>query len=221
MATARTSLAPLLRSQFTKPLTTTAAVTSPLSIQARSFNVPSLSSFTPPQTSTPPARTLSASRTLAFPPLPLFRIISAVESYREFLPFITASTVTARDRTTGYPTQAYLTVGYGPLSETFYSKVECNEASWSVSARSGDIAFQRKGEEKPDAGLFEYLDTIWKLEPQEGRAIGMELTKVNLVVNYRFRNAMHAAMMSAVENQVAGMMIEAFEKRVRLLEGWK
>ncbi|EAS29240.1 cyclase/dehydrase [Coccidioides immitis RS] len=215
MATVRSStLSPLLRSQFTKPLT---ATTTPTSIQSRAFNLPSLSSFAP-QLSTPPPRSLSATRTLSFPPLPLFRIISAVESYRDFLPFLTASTVTARDRATGYPTQAYLTVGYGPLSETFHSKVECDEAKWTVGARSGDIAFQRKGEEGKDGGLFEYLDTIWKLEPLEGRAVGMEMTRVDLAVNFRFRNAMHAAMMSAVENQVAGMMIEAFEKRVMDVE---
>ncbi|KAI1911180.1 Coenzyme Q-binding protein coq10, mitochondrial [Ophidiomyces ophidiicola] len=207
-------LVPLMRSHFSKPLTTS------ISVQSRAFNIPSLSSFTP-QFSAPPPRSLSASRTLSFPPLPLFRMISAVESYRDFLPFLTASTVTARDRTTGYPTQAYLTVGYGPLSETFHSKVECDESKWTVGARSGEIAFQRKGEEGKDGGLFEYLDTIWKLEPLEGRAVGMEMTKVNLSVNFRFRNAMHAAMMSAVENQVAGLMIESFEKRVIEVEGRK
>ncbi|EEP77421.1 predicted protein [Uncinocarpus reesii 1704] len=210
MAAPRASLfSPLLRSQFTKPATTIPR----LSTQSRAFNLPSLSSFAP-QLSSPAPRTLTATRTLPFPPLPLFRIISDVESYRDFLPLLTASTVTARDRATGYPTQAYLTVGYGPLSETFHSKVECDEATWTVGARSGEIAFQRKGEEGKDGGVFEYLDTIWKLKPLEGRAVGMELTKVDLAVNFRFKNPMHAAMMSAVENQVAAMMIEAFEKRV-------
>ncbi|WEW59706.1 Coenzyme Q-binding protein coq10, mitochondrial [Emydomyces testavorans] len=213
------SFAPLLRrSQFTKP----SHKPTPILIQSRAFNLPSLSSFAH-QLSTPTPRTLSATRTLPFPPLRLFRIISAVESYRDFLPFLTASSVTARDRTTGYPTQAYLTVGYGPLSETFHSKVDCDEASWTVGARSGDIAFQqKKGERRKDEGLFEYLDTIWRLVPlQRGAGGGMEMTKVDLVVKFRFRNAIHAAMMGAVEDQVAGMMIEAFEKRVMELEGRK
>lgn len=106
------------------------------------------------------------------------------------------------------------------MSETFHSKVECDESKLTVGARSGDIAFQtrkdgKEGSGSGDGGLFEYLDTIWKLEPLEGR----DVTKVNLAVNFRFRSAMHAAMMSAVEDQVAGMMIEAFEKRVLELEG--
>ncbi|KAL2825466.1 hypothetical protein BDW59DRAFT_146259, partial [Aspergillus cavernicola] len=84
------------------------------------------------------ARTLTASRTLLYPPSPLFKTISSVESYAEFLPFLNASTVTARDTETGYPTSAYLTVGYGPLSETFTSKVNCDEANWIVEATSGE-----------------------------------------------------------------------------------
>lgn len=143
--------------------------------------------------------------------------------------------MTARDRATGYPTRAYLTVGYGPLSETFESKVECSEADWTVGARSGAIASQPgrvvntggfgagSGADKAQAddGIFEYLDTIWKLTPLERTAVGMERTKVELVVRFQFRSALHAAMMSAVEGQVAGKMIEAFEKRMCDVEAQK
>jgi coenzyme Q-binding protein COQ10 len=127
--------------------------------------------------------------------------------------------VTARDSATGYPTRAYLTVGYGPLSETFLSKVECSEADWAVSARSGERAFRgQPDEDKHAAGLFEYLDTIWKLEPLEGSQ-QQHLTKVQLAINFKFRSAMHAAMMSAVEDQVAEAMVDAFEKRFKAVYG--
>ncbi|KAL1957582.1 hypothetical protein VTO42DRAFT_5693 [Malbranchea cinnamomea] len=202
---------PLLRQPFSKP--------SYAFQQTRYFGIPSISSFTP-SLPAPAPRTVTATRTLPLPPLPLFRTISSVEAYGEFLPFLTASTVTARDRVTGYPSRAYLTVGYGPLSETFLSKVECDEKNWTVCARSGERAFKdEQGNKEGDGGIFEYLDTMWKLTPLEGRAIGMERTRVDLSVNFKFRSAVHAAMMSAVEGQVAGMMIEAFEKRVKAVQG--
>ena len=205
------TLTPLLRQQFTKPSYNLQ--------QTRSLGLPSISSFAP-SLSAPAPRSVTASRNLPLPPLPLFRTISSVEAYGDFLPFLTSSTVTARDKVTGYPTRAFLTVGYGPLSETFHSKVECNEETWTVSARSGERAFV-DGDKGGDGGVFEYLDTIWKLTPLEGRAVGMERTRVDLSVNFKFRSAVHAAMMGAVEGQVAGMMIEAFEKRVKAVQAVK
>ncbi|EEH35317.2 hypothetical protein PAAG_06364 [Paracoccidioides lutzii Pb01] len=186
----------------------------------------------------PPPRTLTAARNLPFPPEPLFRTISDIDSYARFLPFLTASTVTARDGETGYPTSAFLTVGYGPLSETFVSRVECDGERWTVGARSGwggngngngNGNGSGRGGDGGDGGLFEYLDTLWKLQPLRPRdhghghghvriGGGREETKVVLEVRFQFRSAMHAAMMGAVESQVAGMMIEAFEKRVRELD---
>lgn len=68
-------------------------------------------------------------------------------------------------------------------------------------------------------GLFEYLNTRWELVPLSPGAQGRPLTKVNLEVRFEFRSQMHATLMSAVEGQMAGVMIEAFEKRIREVEG--
>ncbi|KAL2368039.1 hypothetical protein RJZ57_007580, partial [Blastomyces gilchristii] len=79
--------------------------------------------------------------------------------------------------------------------------------------------------EAGDGGLFEFLDTLWKLRAGKdgvvvngGGGRGAGETRVELEVRFQFRSALHAAVMGAVEDQVAGMMIEAFEKRVRELE---
>ncbi|KAL3477965.1 hypothetical protein BJX99DRAFT_225200 [Aspergillus californicus] len=220
--------------------------TSPkISHQKRTF----LSSFLP---STPPqpnnggangggnnsnARILTASRTLPYAPPPLYKTISSVESYADFLPFLTTSTVTARDQETGYPTQATLTVGYGPLSETFTSKVECDLGNWIVEAKSGErftpteaagagkkdqsglgalASLAGIGFPGADEGIFEYLRTKWELVPQSGSE---GQTTVNLEIRFEFKNAMYAKMMGAVEGQMAGIMIEAFERRVREVHG--
>ncbi|KAK2880000.1 hypothetical protein FQN49_000664 [Arthroderma sp. PD_2] len=221
-----TPLAPLLRTASRFRYKNTYIKPSIIS-QSRQFNLPSLSSFAP-QFSAPEPRSLSATRTLPFAPLPLFQTISSIDSYGDFLPFLTASKVTSHDPKTGYPTRAYLTIGYGPLCETFESKVECDDKKWFVGARSGDIALQYKqnpsdsrlgstGSDSKGECIFEYLDTIWQLEPLKKGMNGAERTKVDLTVRFQFRSPFHAAMMAAVENQVAGLMIEAFEKR--MIEG--
>ncbi|OJJ46896.1 hypothetical protein ASPZODRAFT_30436, partial [Penicilliopsis zonata CBS 506.65] len=171
-------------------------------------------------------RHLTASRVLPYAPAPLFRTISAVESYSSFLPFLTASTVTARDERTGLPSEAFLTVGYGPLSETFTSKVDCDERAWVVEARSGGIAPHgtRTGHPPPSGfsldkaipganeGIFEYMSTRWELVPLSTSPVS---TKVQLEIRFELRSQLHAAMMGAVEGQMASLMIEAFERRIR------
>lgn len=191
----------------------------------RAFGLPSLSSFIPSSNgNNDTKRVLTATRTLPYSPTLLFKVISSVESYSQFLPFLTASTVTARDPESGYPTQAFLTVGYGPLSETFTSRVDCDQAKGLVEARSGAKYGQKSAEAKsgmsgffPGAneGIFEYLDTKWQLAPLESDNMGGPRTKVDLEVRFEFKNQLHAAMMSAVEGQMANVMIEAFEKRIR------
>jgi coenzyme Q-binding protein COQ10 len=160
-------------------------------------------------------RTLRATRTLNFPPSPLYEIISSVESYAEFLPFLAASTVTERDPQSGYPSQAFLTVGYGPFKETFTARVTCDRAQWVVEARSGGgVGDDGRPVPGADEGLFSHLSTKWQLVP-ESQTDGNQVTRVLLEIRFRFQNAMHTAMMGAVEDKVAAVMIEAFERRIK------
>ncbi|KAB8229330.1 hypothetical protein ETB97_009166 [Aspergillus alliaceus] len=194
----------------------------------RSFHLPSLSSLLSNNGSNNNngnGRSLTATRVLPYAPESLYKVISSVESYSQFLPFLTASTVTHRDPETGYPTRAFLTVGYGPLSETFTSRVDCDRNRWIVEARSGakfgiDSKDGQAGGNFPGAneGIFEYLSTKWELTPMENGPVGRSMTKVDLEIRFEFRNQLHAAMMSAMEGQMAGIMIEAFEKRIGDIE---
>ncbi|EAW11210.1 ubiquinone-binding COQ10-like protein [Aspergillus clavatus NRRL 1] len=212
-------------SRHRSPPTTPTTTRIPSLPTRRSFNLSSLSSLFPPSNNGGSnSRVLTATRILPYAPDNLFRVIASVESYSQFLPFLTASTVTHRDPETGYPTRAFLTVGYGPLSETFTSRVDCSRAQWTVEARSGakfgiDSKDGQAGKDFPGAneGIFEYLSTKWELVPEGDGEV--KRTKVQLEIQFEFRNQFHAAMMSAVEGQMAGVMIEAFEKRIREVEG--
>lgn len=157
---------------------------------------------------------------LPYPPAPLFKVIASVDAYADFLPFLNASTVTARDPQTGYPSRAFLTIGYGPLAETFTSRVDCDPVGLTVEARSGDrfgvdskMGQQQSG---PGAaagdkeGIFEYLSTRWELVPDSVQ----RTTDVRLRIQFEFRSQFHAAVMSTVEGHMAGVMVEAFEKRM-------
>lgn len=195
------------------------------------FTLPSFSSE-------PQPRTLTATKILPYPPLPLFHTISDVGSYASFLPFLSASTVTSRHPLTGLPTSAYLTAGYGPFSGTFLSRVNCDQETWTVAAKSGGrveeneiaklgltpVEQERAGLDGNERGLFKFLDTIWQLKPivigdsapgGNGGGCGrVPETEVHLQLNFQVRSAAHAAVMSAVDSQVAAMMIEAFERRM-------
>ena len=96
-----------------------------------------------------------------------------------------------------------------------YSKEVQGAQAGKSSSSSGLSGFFPGANE----GLFEYLTTRWELVPVSPAAQGAPLTKVNLEVRFEFRSQMHATLMSAVEGQMAGVMIEAFEKRIREVEG--
>lgn len=101
--------------------------------------------------------------------------------------------------------------------------MDCNPENWVVEARSGarfgvDSKSGQSEGEFPGAreGIFEYLSTRWELVPVSG---AREETRVQLKIEFEFRSQFHAAVMSTVEGQMAGVMIEAFEKRMREVQG--
>lgn len=93
-----------------------------------------------------------------------------------------------------------------------------------VEARSGaEFAGQQSSDGEPfpgaDEGVFDHLSTRWELVPLETEAGRGPQTRVQLQIRFQFRNQLHTAMMSAVEDKMAAVMIEAFEKRIREVEG--
>ena len=84
-------------------------------------------------------------------------------------------------------------------------------------------------------GIFAHLLSRWTVRPSseqqqtslrgnltwEGKErAGKEHTEVSLAIEFQFTNPIYSAMSSAVADSVAGVLIEAFEKRVReVLDG--
>ncbi|KAK1454104.1 polyketide cyclase/dehydrase and lipid transporter [Colletotrichum paranaense] len=212
MATAR----PLLR--LPPPLRTSLTSRTRLTTPSRRpfFNLPNLAPSTTPQV-------LTATRTMPYPSTQLYDVISDVDAYQTFVPYCAASRVTAwsapdPDPANGgrrYPTQADLRVGWGGFEETFTSRLHCVPGK-SVEAISGaDVEGASPGNGGEGGAVFRSLVTKWQLRPL---ASGTG-TEVDLVIRFQFANPLYSAVSAAVSEKVAGVMIEAFQKRVKAVLG--
>ena len=153
------------------------------------------------------SRSLSHTKVLPYSPATVFKAVSDVAGYPNFLPFTISSNVRSRDLK-GYPARASLKVGYAKLGieEDWESVVQCDPTKGTIEAKSS---------EEHSSGLFETLATKWHIVPSD-TANGS--TAVKLDVNVKFRNPVYDQMFAQVESKVASTMISAFEKRVEELE---
>ena len=150
---------------------------------------------------------MSHTKILPYSPAAVFKAVSDVAGYPNFLPFTVSSSVRSRDRA-GYPTRASLKVGYAKLGieEDWESIVRCDPAQGTIEAKSS---------EDHSNGLFEALSTKWQIEPSESTNSN---TAVKLDVSVKFRNPVYDQIFAQVEGRVASTMISAFEKRVEELQ---
>jgi coenzyme Q-binding protein COQ10 len=94
--------------------------------------------------------------------------------------------------------------------------------------------FASDATEDPAEGILTHLMTRWTVRPfpdnpppvrsapQEGNSdlAQKEHTEVSLAIEFQFSNPIYSAMSAAVTDRIAGLMIEAFEGRVKqVLEG--
>jgi coenzyme Q-binding protein COQ10 len=142
------------------------------------------------------------------------------------------------------PTQADLTVGWGPVSESYTSRLYCvpDEVVEAVSGRADTTipeATLRKYGLGPQGahayvggdgkggdsavGVFDSLVTRWALHPVA--APGSELgsidsaTKVTLSIRFRFTNPAYGLAVGQAADNMVNVMIEAFENRARKIYG--
>ncbi|KAL7817019.1 dehydrase and lipid transport domain-containing protein [Trichoderma aethiopicum] len=168
----------------------------------------------------PSPQTLVATRTLPYAREPLYELIADVDSYSSFVPYCSRSRVTqwsppdASGRR--WPALADLHVGWGGFDEKFTSRLRCVPGV-SVEARSGGSAGDGddSGPAKDASSVFKTLETLWSLTPVKTQpAATTPSTEVRLTITFEFVNPLYAAVSAAVSDKMAGLMIEAFEKRV-------
>lgn len=164
----------------------------------------------------PPLRRLTHSRVLPYPRSSVFRAIISIERYPSFLPFVLSANVSQVDENK-LPSRARLKVGYDNMGieENWNSIVNAEEDKGLIEARSADA------EDGQENGLFEVLKTRWQLQDLESVRTREEeecpQTAVRLDVEVKFRSAIYDKLFSGVEEKVAGIMVGAFEKRIKEL----
>jgi len=158
----------------------------------------------------------------------LFDVVRDVGKYCEFVPFCRASRVrNERERERGFANaerasgeeyfEADLEIGFAVFNEKYTSAVTCVKPH-KVEARA--IA----------SGLFRSMRTTWTFTPLDGEGEGTSANVaasaipgmddgviVDFEIDFEVKDAMHAAAVSVVFDDVAKSQIQAFEKRCKQL----
>lgn len=125
----------------------------------------------------------------------VYQVISGVDKYDEFIPFVEKSFINSRSEN-DTPTEAGLRIGWQQFNEEFACKLIC-VPNKSVIAKSLTHS------------LFDTLDTKWILVP-----LSDKITKVELNLAYQFKNPVYNNLSSVFSKQVTNIMIKAFEDRI-------
>lgn len=202
-----------------------------------------------------PLQTLTASRILPYHSAPLYHLIADIQSYPQFIPYCTSSSITSQSApekasNQRWPRTADLHIGYGGYEEKFRSAVYCLPytvleavagAAKPTIPRSQLSHYHEHHDHSRDADesagnekIFTSLLTRWNFKefpfkpaPPDGKsaqegsasAPSSPRTEINLTIEVQFASAVYSALSQAAAPKVAGMMIEAIEKRAAEMFG--
>ena len=129
----------------------------------------------------------------------MFRVVSDVEQYPKFLPWVVALRVLTREHVKDRDVlTAEMAVGYGALREKYTSRVILDPA-----ARTIDVA--------QTSGPFRQLENCWRFTP-EGSGC-----RVDFSIAYEFKNRLLNAVAGGAFGKVYVKMADAFEARAKAL----
>jgi len=126
----------------------------------------------------------------------MFRVVSDVEHYPEFLPWVVALRILSREETT---LLAEMAVGYGPFRERYTSRVTLDPA-----ARTVDVVAIK--------GPFRQLENHWRFTPQNAGCL------IDFTIQFEFANPLLQATASKAFEKVINKMTDAFVARAAQLE---
>jgi len=130
----------------------------------------------------------------------MFRLVTDVAQYPKFLPWCDRAKVLEQDE---HGMRAEIGISFGGIRQGFTTRND-HVAGRKVSMRLVD-------------GPFSNLDGEWRFNPV-GDA-GQRACKVELDLNYGFKNAALAAVVGPVFDRIAGTLVDAFVKRAEQVYG--
>jgi coenzyme Q-binding protein COQ10 len=140
-------------------------------------------------------KSLNFERHVAFSPDEMFSLVSDLESYPSFVPNCKGMEVEAAADNVK---MARMTLEFGPIDQSYTSRVELDDAARTIEAKASD-------------GPFDYLNSMWRFEP-EGTG-----TTVRFHMEYKMNNPLLAAiaepMLAANQEDVVNAFIEEAGRR--------
>ena len=130
----------------------------------------------------------------------MFRLVTDVTQYPKFLPWCDRAAVLEED---AGGMRAEIGISFGGIRQSFTTRND-HVAGRKVSMRLVD-------------GPFSNLDGQWSFTPVGDP--GQRACKVELDLNYGFRNAALAAVVGPVFDRIAGSLVDAFVKRAEQVYG--
>ncbi|WP_237151500.1 type II toxin-antitoxin system RatA family toxin [Oryzibacter oryziterrae] len=132
----------------------------------------------------------------------MFALVADVEKYPEFVPMCERLSVRLRRETPeGEILVADMTVGYGPVRETFTSKVQLDRQALAIVVEYLD-------------GPFKFLDNRWTFQPT-----GEQSCDVGFWIHYEFKSKVLGALMGSMFDRAFRKFSEAFETRADKVYG--
>ncbi|MBM3506274.1 MAG: type II toxin-antitoxin system RatA family toxin [Alphaproteobacteria bacterium] len=139
-------------------------------------------------------------RVLPYTVAQMFDMVADIEKYPEFLPWCTGVRIVERK---DGELIAGLGIGYGPLTETYTSRVILERP--------------RRIEVVGIKGPFRYLDNLWEFSRAKSRDV--EGVKIDFSIDFAFKSFLLQTMMGAVFHRAVHHMVRSFEARARDLFG--
>jgi coenzyme Q-binding protein COQ10 len=139
-------------------------------------------------------------RLVPYPAELMYAVVSDVEQYPQFLPWVMALRVLSR-RDDGLT--AEMAVGYGALRERYTSEVRLDPA-----ARTIDVVEIK--------GPFKTLENHWRFTPRKNED-GGEGCEVEFAIEFEFQNRLLHSVAGNAFEQVLLKMTDAFEARAAAL----
>ncbi len=140
-------------------------------------------------------------RLVAHPPQKLYDLVSDIESYPQFLPWVMG--VRVRSRGTAGDNQvivADVLISYKMFRETFRSSVTLNPEHRTI-----DVDYVN--------GPFKHLDNHWRFKPTP------EGTEVDFAVDFEFRSRVMEKMVTGMFDKAVHKIVTAFFERADELYG--
>ncbi len=129
----------------------------------------------------------------------MYAIVSDVEKYPEFLPWVTGLKIMRRISETVF--EAEMRVGFAGINERFTSQVTLDPEAHTI-----DVV-------KVSGGPFRVLENHWRFTPRG------DICDVDFTITFEFRSAMLNMLAGAAFERVMVKMADAFEARARTLSG--